>query len=161
MRALVVGRFQPLHDGHVQLIRRALEECGDVTIAIGSSNAKPSLRNPFTVAERTQMLEAVFPGLRILALPDLHDPKRWTDETLRAAGPVDRVYGNDPATTGLFEQAGIPVVSPGLVDRQKYEATAIRRLMAEDDPAWRKCVPAPVAKLLDGWQASRRLLAMA
>ncbi|MEA3191434.1 MAG: nicotinamide-nucleotide adenylyltransferase [Thermoplasmata archaeon] len=161
MRALVVGRFQPLHNGHAKLIKQAVEECVDVTLAIGSTNAKPSLRNPFTTAERVQMLQAVFPGLRILELPDLNDPPRWTLEAIQAAGGVDRVYGNDPATTGLFELAGVPVVSPGLVEREKYEATNIRRLMAEDDPAWRKCVPPQVVKLLDQWQAPKRLLLMA
>jgi len=157
VRGLVVGRFQPLHKGHVALIQHAREQCVDLAVAIGSSQAKPSLRNPFTAAERRQMLHAAFPGLAAFDVPDLNDAPRWAAHCLAITGPVDRVYGNDDATLDLFEMDGVPVVRPGLVERERYEATAIRALMAEDDPAWRKLVPPPVAALLEAWDAPRRL----
>jgi nicotinamide-nucleotide adenylyltransferase len=161
VRALVVGRFQPLHNGHVQLIRRALEECVNVTVAIGSSTARPSLRNPFTLDERRRMLEAVFANqVQIVALPDIHDPARWAAHVLSITGPVDRLYGNDADNTGLFEAAGMMVESPGLVERERFEASRIRAQLAEDDPAWRKAVPAAVARLLDEWRAPQRLMSM-
>jgi len=160
VRALVVGRFQPLHNGHCALIRQALEECGDVAVGIGSSNAKPSLRNPFTLDERRRMVEAVFPHVRTVALPDIHDPPRWPAHVLALTGPVDRVYGNDPEWTTLFEATGMAVVSPGLVDRDRLEARTIRAEMAEGDAAWRKSVPTQVAALLDSWGAAKRLLTL-
>jgi nicotinamide-nucleotide adenylyltransferase len=158
VRGLVVGRFQPLHKGHAALIRHAQERCGEVAVAIGSSQAKPSLRNPFTAAERRQMLAAAFPGVAAFEVPDIQDASRWVAHCLAITGPVARVFGNDDATLDLFEMEGHPVERPGLVEREQYEATAIRALIAEGDRAWLKAVPPPVAELLLKWDAPKRLL---
>lgn len=163
MRALVVGRFQPVHKGHVALLQRALEDCQEVVVGIGSSAAKTSLRNPFSAAERRQMLTACFPAdvasgrLRIIDVPDIHDPPRWAAHVLALSGPVNRVFGNDDDTLALFEMANLPVVRTGLVERERFQANHIRVQLAEDDPAWRKAVPAPVLALLESWGAGRRL----
>lgn len=166
VRALVVGRFQPLHKGHVALVTRALEDCQSVVVGIGSATAKTSLKNPFNAAERRQMLGACFPNevaaghLRIVDVPDINNPPRWVAHVLSITGPVDRVFGNDDDTLGLFELANLPCVRPGLLDREKFEASHIRMLLAEDDPAWRKLVPAPVVPLLEQWGAGKRLRAL-
>lgn len=166
MRGLVVGRFQPFHKGHQALIQKALEDCPDLVVGIGSSTAKSSLRNPFTAAERRQMIEATFPAdlaagrLRIVDIPDINNPPAWPAHVLALTGPLGRVYGNDDATLALFERQGLPTVSPGLVERERYEASTIRVQLAEDDPTWRKAVPAPVAALLLAWDAGRRLRSM-
>lgn len=163
MRTLVVGRFQPLHNGHKALIRQALERTGQVVVAIGSSTAKVGLRNPFTAAERRKMLEATFPAevasgaVAIVEVPDLHDPLRYAGHALALTGPVAAVYGNDEETLGLFEREGLPVERPGLVEREKCEAKSIRAQLAADDPLWKKAVPPAVAALLVQWDAGRRL----
>lgn len=53
-----VGRFQPLHNGHLDLIRQAIEEAngGYTAIFIGSADGKQDARNPFTYLQRTDML---------------------------------------------------------------------------------------------------------
>ena len=157
VRGLVVGRFQPLHKGHVALIKQAQEQCVELAIVIGSTQAKVTARNPFTAAERRQMLQALFPAVPVFEVPDLNDPPHWAAHCIATTGPVDRVYGNDDATLDLFEIDGVAVVRPGLVQREDYEASHIRALMAEDDPAWRKLVPPPIADLLVSWNAPRRL----
>ncbi|MES2155248.1 MAG: adenylyltransferase/cytidyltransferase family protein [bacterium] len=161
MRGLVVGRFQPLHIGHVHLIQQAREQCGTVVIAVGSTNAKPNARNPFSFEERKAMLQAVFPGVPVFAVPDIHDREAWVAHLLAITGAVDRVYGNDDNSQSLFEAAHVDVARPGLERRDEWEGTAIRRLMAEDDPAWRKHVPPAVAALLLDWHAPERIRAMA
>jgi nicotinamide mononucleotide adenylyltransferase len=138
-------------------VKKAQEDCVQVAIAIGSTQAKPSARNPFTAAERRQMLHAVFPGVATFEVPDLHDPPRWAAHCLAITGPVDRVYGNDDATLDLFEMDNVAVVRPGLVQRQEYEASRIRALLVEDDAAWRSLVPTQVADLLVRWDAPKRL----
>jgi nicotinamide-nucleotide adenylyltransferase len=163
MRALVVGRFQPFHNGHRALIAAALDRCEQVVVAIGSSDARPGLRQPFTAPERRRMVEAAFPkqcrdgSLRIVEVPDLHDPPRYAAHAVAISGPVDVVYGNDEATLGLFERAGFAVERPGLVERERFEASAIRAQLAADDEAWRACVPPAVATLLVQLDAGRRL----
>jgi nicotinamide-nucleotide adenylyltransferase len=163
MRGLVLGRFQPLHHGHVALIRHGLERCGSVVVAIGSSTEPPSLRNPFTARERRQMVEAAFPrevaaGLVTLVdVPDLHDPPHYAKHALSLTGPVDAVFGNDESTLDLFAAEGLRVEQPGFLDRATHEAKAIRALLAADDIAWRKRVPPAVAMLLMRWDAGKRL----
>jgi nicotinamide-nucleotide adenylyltransferase len=163
LRALVLGRFQPLHTGHKALIQEALGRGATVVVAIGSSTAKTGLRNPFTAAERRQMVEAAFPNevrsgsIVIVEVPDLHDPLRYVAHTLAITGPIDLVYGNDDDTLALFERAGMRTESPGLVDRTRYEAKVIRAQIAADDLTWRKAVPPAVAELLLKLDAARRL----
>jgi nicotinamide-nucleotide adenylyltransferase len=161
VRALVVGRFQPLHNGHVRLIRLAVEESVDVAVAIGSAAAKPSLRNPFSLEERKAMLGAVFPAVPTFGVPDVHDDTKWVAHCLAITGPVDRVYGNDEHSLSLFDMAHVATVRPGLWDRAAWEATKIRALLAEDDAAWRKAVPKDVVPLLEKWDAPRRMMMLA
>lgn len=163
MRGLVVGRFQPFHNGHRELIHHALERCGSVVVAIGSATEPQGPRNPFTAKERRQMVEAAFPrevasGLvTMVDVPDLHDPLRYARHTVALTGPVDVLFGNEDATLDLFEAEGLRIERPGLVDRDVNEAKAIRALLAADDVAWRRRVPAAVAMLLLRWDASKRL----
>lgn len=161
VRGLVVGRFQPLHGGHVQLIRRALAECGSVVVAVGSATEPPSLRNPFSFDERRQMLDAAFPGVRVVAVPDLNDDARWAAHCLALTGPVDRAYGNDEHSLGLLEAAGVRAVRPGLVRRGDWEGTRIRRMMRDGDEAWTRRVPHEVVPLLRGWDAPGRMRQLA
>ncbi len=160
LRALVVGRFQPLHNGHVQLIKLAREQCGEIAVAVGSTNAKPSLRNPFTFEERKAMILAVFPEIPVFAVPDIHDREAWVAHLLAITGAVDRVYGNDENSQSLFETAHVDVARPGLMERATWEGAAIRAMMAEGDPAWRKLVPKQVTGLLEAWHAEGRLTRM-
>lgn len=51
-----IGRFQPLHRGHVNVIKQALAECDKLTIILGSARSARSLRNPFRFDEREVML---------------------------------------------------------------------------------------------------------
>ncbi len=155
-----MGRFQPFHNGHRDLVKAAIEDCVEVVVGIGSATAKPSLRNPFTFDERREMVHAVYPQVQVVALPDIHDPPRWADHVLRLTGPVDKVFGNDENNVSLFEDAGIPVVRTGLVERAHFEASTIRMQIAEGDPAWRKAVPPAVGAILDRLGAQERLRAL-
>lgn len=53
------GRYQPLHDGHVRLMRMALQEGHNVCVGIRDTRQGPN--NPYTVSERVVMLEHEFP----------------------------------------------------------------------------------------------------
>lgn len=55
-----IGRFQPLHQGHENVIREALKKSKHVILFVGSSNCSRSPRNPFTFQERYEMLKLVF-----------------------------------------------------------------------------------------------------
>ena len=54
--ALVIGRFQPLHNGHLEVIRKVASECDRMIIGIGSAQYSHSRDNPFTAGERYLMI---------------------------------------------------------------------------------------------------------
>jgi bifunctional NMN adenylyltransferase/nudix hydrolase len=54
--AVVIGRFQPFHNGHLALVREALRVAPRVIVVIGSAFAARSPRNPWTYEERAMML---------------------------------------------------------------------------------------------------------
>jgi bifunctional NMN adenylyltransferase/nudix hydrolase len=51
-----ICRCQPVHNAHVETIRRALKLANRVVVIIGSANQPRTYKNPFTVQERVQML---------------------------------------------------------------------------------------------------------
>ena len=53
---LFLARLQPMHMGHLYVIEKALEECDALIILLGSSNKKGTLRNPFDMQIRLDML---------------------------------------------------------------------------------------------------------
>jgi len=53
---IIVGRFQPLHKGHEQIILKAEEQCDYLVILVGSANAARTIKNPWTYRERHKMI---------------------------------------------------------------------------------------------------------
>ena len=90
-----VGRFQPFHIGHKAVVDDALERADRVLMLVGSSNRARSLRNPFTFAEREEMIGKVYPyevnteKLVLRALPDvLYNDEAWTSNVHRIVEEV-------------------------------------------------------------------------
>lgn len=53
---ILVGRFQPLHDGHKEIIKKAKQECDYLVILVGSANVARTVKNPWTYQERHQVI---------------------------------------------------------------------------------------------------------
>ena len=56
--ALIVGRFQPFHKGHLFLIKKALEKADKIIIGIGSANMSDD-NNPIDFETRKKIIKAV------------------------------------------------------------------------------------------------------
>ncbi|MCX4162304.1 MULTISPECIES: bifunctional nicotinamide-nucleotide adenylyltransferase/Nudix hydroxylase [Paraburkholderia] len=54
-----IGRFQPLHRGHVEVLRRALSLATRVCVLIGSTDRPRTIKDPFSFDERRQMITSV------------------------------------------------------------------------------------------------------
>jgi len=52
-----LSRMQPLHIGHLGIIEKAISENDKVVVLIGSKNKNGTLRNPFDVKLRREILE--------------------------------------------------------------------------------------------------------
>lgn len=55
---VLIGRFQPFHVAHLDLVRFALKQAQTVVIGVGSSNQAPDTRNPWSADERQVMIRS-------------------------------------------------------------------------------------------------------
>lgn len=77
--AVFIGRMQPLHHGHVRNIKHALTIADNVLVIAGSANQPRTPKNPFTVAERTEMIKSIFPTNRVVVegVEDYYPDALW------------------------------------------------------------------------------------
>ncbi len=133
---LVIGRFQPLHRGHIHLLKQALAISQKVTIGIGSANTIDE-DNPFSASQRKQMLihslqrENLLERVsNIVCVNDyLADDSVWFRNTVQIAGQVDGVVGNNDWVNGIFRNNGLPAITTPLLQRGVYEGRKIRALL--------------------------------
>jgi nicotinamide-nucleotide adenylyltransferase len=154
VRGLLVGRFQPFHSGHLELLQHiAQRHPGDsVILGIGSAQESYTVENPFTASERAEMIaralaEARLPAAPIVPIPDIHRHALWVAHVRELVPPFERVYTNNPLTRLLFERDRVSVESTPLFDRPRLTGTRIRHRMAEGGD-WTGDVPPAVAKYL-------------
>lgn len=159
-RALVLGRFQPFHNGHLEVIRRALEISESVIIAVGSINLADK-DNPIGYKDRVAILrkmigkEGISDKVReIVGVRDFPDDDEWAGEVVRMAGMFDVVVGNNDWTNRVMKSAGYEVVETGMFNREELEGAKIRALFREGDAKWESRVPdylvADIRRLLGG-----------
>jgi bifunctional NMN adenylyltransferase/nudix hydrolase len=55
---IFIGRFQPVHLGHIQALSRAAAQVNHLQILVGSANKERNIKNPWTYSERKQALSA-------------------------------------------------------------------------------------------------------
>ena len=56
---IYIGRFQPIHDGHFEIIKRAIKKNGQVAILVMNS-FNFNKKNPFTYREVTKRINKKF-----------------------------------------------------------------------------------------------------
>ena len=89
----LIARFQPFHNGHKAWIEHALERYAKVCLLIGSANVSRSARDPFTAAERADMIRAALSShisngrLTLTPLPDvIYDDPAWVRALVSVLG---------------------------------------------------------------------------
>jgi cytidyltransferase-like protein len=60
--AVLIGRFQPFHKGHLSVVRNALAHAEKVLILVGSANRARDTYNPFIYRERQKLIFDVLQG---------------------------------------------------------------------------------------------------
>lgn len=58
---LILGRFQGLHSGHVEMIKVGLVTCDKLLLLVGSSQEALTERNPFNLKIRMDIIKLAFP----------------------------------------------------------------------------------------------------
>jgi nicotinamide-nucleotide adenylyltransferase len=162
-RGLLVGRFQPVHRGHLEAIRRVRATAPDreLILGVGSAQHSYTLENPFTSGERIEMLlralaEAGVEGVQAIPIVDIDRHSEWVAYLEGLLPGFGRVYTNNPLTRLLFERAGYAVEELPWVERESFEGRRIRRELADDGP-WAEKVPPSVAEYLRQIAGAARL----
>lgn len=150
-RALFIGRFQPIHEGHLSAIKEILGKFDEIAIIVGSSQENLTGRNPLTAGERIEMISAVlaangFAGrAHVIPVPDTPESGLWPARVLSYAPKVDAVFTANDYTENLFEiynasvKDGVKIINQKVVG--KISATAIREKIIKGDSSWEKMVP--------------------
>lgn len=93
--AVYIGRFQPVHKGHIETIKKALEIADNVIIVIGSAYRPRDPKNPWTILERMDMIQFVlerelkddFHRIKITYCLDyMYNDNRWLEEVQLRVG---------------------------------------------------------------------------
>ena len=85
--AVFIGRMQPLHNGHIRNIKHALGIADHVLVIAGSANQPRTPKNPFTAAERAQMVKSIFPTDRVevVGVEDYYPDAEWLKQVQTVA----------------------------------------------------------------------------
>jgi len=155
LRGLLIGRMQPVHEGHLEVIKTILQEVNEVIIGIGSAQLSHTIKDPFTAGERVMMLtkalsENAIPASKYYIIPvqDIECNSVWTAHIKMLTPPFEHVYSGNPLVQRLFIEDGFQVTVPPLFNRKLYSGTEVRRRMLKDED-WKSLVPGSVVDVIE------------
>ncbi|MFH1657405.1 MAG: nicotinamide-nucleotide adenylyltransferase [bacterium] len=161
MKALFIGRFQPFHKGHLASIKQISKQVEKIFLVIGSSQESGTIKNPFSFAERKEMLDRCLEGVCeyvVYGVNDMSDDSAWTKKVLETTGVgvEDTVVftGND-WTKKCFTEAGLKVKSHD-VFFDNLCATEIREKISKGEE-WENLVPEEVLLFLQEIKGTKRI----
>ncbi|HET8793249.1 MAG TPA: nicotinamide-nucleotide adenylyltransferase [Nitrososphaeraceae archaeon] len=153
--AVLLGRFQPFHLGHLALVKQILIECKDLYLVIGSSQENYTPHNPFTTGERIRMirhslLDAKIDMNRILLIHVADDDNnaRWLSNVMSYVPPFDFLYSGNLFITALLAHESIVLRNPKFILKDIYNGTKIRNMILENNLQWQNLVPTPVKEII-------------
>lgn len=94
--AVIIGRFQPFHNGHLCLVQHAVSIAKHLLIIIGSHNAPASIRNPWTTQERERFIRIALKKFdeKITTIPLSDSAYNFTDWIIRVQQKVTFITGD-------------------------------------------------------------------
>lgn len=179
--AVMIGRLNPPHIGHIRVINKALAESETLVMFLGSANVVNE-KNPFTFEERKSFLEANFSReiaskkLIISSLDDVGNNALWTENLWKKVKTlvsdfdwILNFYGWDFAEdrainairenenklsveTALYTQ--VPRDHFTLPDGQEISATNLRKALqdGDDEMARKFLLPKIADQVLQVWK---------
>lgn len=158
-----MGRFQPFHLGHFDIIKQALSECDEIIIAITSSQFNYLEKDPFTAGERIEMIHNSLKESDIdvskcivVGIENQFNIATWASYLKSALPKFDKVYSGNEYVSMLLNDSDIRVIHPKFLDREKYNATRIRKMIIDNED-WQKLVPQAVVKLITSIDGINRI----
>lgn len=156
-RTLMMGRFQPFHNGHVALARQALKECDELIIVIGSAQFNFIDKDPFTAGERILMIHEALKEAGIdlgrcyiIPVPNDENNARWLANLRSMVPHFDVLYSGNEFVDHLAssQDASLTIKHPKFASKSDYNGTNIRRRIAAGKP-WKSLVMPSVARIIE------------
>lgn len=125
--AVFIGRFQPFHTAHLEIVDQALKIAENVIISVGSSKRPTTIKNPWTADERIEMIKTTLldhynPGYRFSGFKDgearksildrvsftqvrdfMYDNTEWGAEVYTQAIEAGATQDNSTCIVGAFK----------------------------------------------------------
>ncbi|ELZ07685.1 MULTISPECIES: nicotinamide-nucleotide adenylyltransferase [Natrialba] len=159
-RGFYIGRFQPFHNGHYNMVERIAADVDELVLGIGSADHSHTVRNPFTAGERIMMItkSLVDTDLVTYAVPieDLDRNSVWVSHVQSMSPDFDVAYSNNPLVIQLFREAGIDIRQSPMFNRDVLEGSEVRERMINDGD-WEALVPEAVAEVVDETNGLERI----
>ena len=94
---VLIGRFQPIHSAHLEIIKRATALTDNLVIITGSAAQPRTYKNPFTSQERARMIKTATAGLdmNITVVPNIdtiYNDQAWAVRVQKIVS--DTIYDN-------------------------------------------------------------------
>lgn len=134
-RGLVIGKFLPIHDGHIALIDFAASQCDEVIVSMSYTNL-----DPIPAALRFSWINEIFkdrPNIKPAMIRDDFDnellplserTEKWSEVIRRVYPPIDALFSSEPYGDPFAMNLGITHASFD-PDRKTHpvSATMIRK----------------------------------
>lgn len=162
-RGILIGRMQPVHNGHLEVIKKILNEVDEIIICIGSAQLSHSLKNPFTAGERIVMLTQSLAELNIdpsryyiIPMEDINYNALWVAHIKMMTPPFSIIYTGNSLVKQLFLEEEYEVSTPPLFNRKELSGTEVRKRIIEDGN-WKKLVPNSTINIINEIKGVDRL----
>jgi nicotinamide-nucleotide adenylyltransferase len=148
----MVARWQPVHLGHVPILKALCTRSKQALVGVGSSN-RYNLRNPFTLDERIEMLRLAlseWQNYSLIPVPDLDDGPRWRELVIHLFGKLDFFITDNPYVASLLNEdykviKPIELIPPE--ERIAVDGSLVRLAMARGE-GWQELVPNEIEDLI-------------
>ena len=159
-RGIYLGRFQPYHLGHHEVLKQIVNEVDEIIVGIGSAQKSHEIENPFTAGERVLMVSSALMEFDIkhyvIPIEDIQRNSLWVSHVKSMVPPFDIAYTNNPLVIELLREAKIEVKQSPLFMRNSYSGTEIRRRMLKNEK-WEHFVPENVVDIIKEIKGVKRI----
>ncbi len=158
--ALVIGRFQPLHNAHAELLQQAFASAQNVIVALGSHRTAPNIKNPWTTAQREAMIRAALPKeqharLYFVYLRDyLYNDNLWAAELQAQIDAITRdeksivLIGHRKDSSSYYLESFPQWEFQDVPQRLPLNATRLRENYFRGERGWENDVPPAVSAFM-------------
>ena len=147
MSAAMIGRFQPFHLGHLELVRQVLDENDEIVILMGSSQTNYTPKNPFTAGERVWMIRDTLIESKIdmskvylINANDDENNAKWFSNIRSVSPPFNVLYTGNNFIRTLLKEEPVIIKDPKLFKESLLKGSMIRKLILEDNVKWQDLV---------------------